>query len=707
MRRPAWWAVALAGALAVAAAVPTRAVAQDTLRVIRSLKFTGNKLIDKTTLSAAIGTTNSSWFARNAAVRWIGLGEKRYLDETEFRRDVLRLILLYRQSGFLEVKVDTLVLRDPKYAWITFKITEGPPVVVTSFTVTGLDSLPQPAKLTEDLPLRVGKPFNRFLFQASADSLLRRLRDLGYPSADVLRNFTVDKVARTAVASLDVLPGRFAVFGGVTVVGSGHVDSTLIREMLVAKPGDPYSQRDLAESQHNLARTELFRFASVTLDSATFQYNDSVAPLLVRVGEGRRYKANAGVGYATEDCFRVSAGWTDRNAFGTAHQFQLSARLSKIGVGEPLNWGLENSICSALKQDSIGSRLLNYTVTASMRQPKFVAPRTEATYSIFASRTSEFQIYMREEIGAAFQVVWLPKPSLPVSFAYRASFGRTFATAATYCAFFFACTAQDTAQLSQGQLGATLTGLARSVRTNSPVDPTRGRSVAGEITWSSPIIGSSSLQRFVRLVGDASWYRLLAPTVVLSWHLRAGALFAPTTSVGVGGTNFIPPEYRFYAGGPNDVRGYDVNGLGPLVYLVQGDSATPELIDSVNNGTKPVSYSPSGGNRLTIGNLELRVPSLIFPSRLRFAIFVDAGMLWQTGGTGASPALLRVTPGFGLRLMTPIGPLRLDLGYNGYPNQPGPLYLQKPDGSIFQIQQDFTKPTGTGWKLHFAIGQAF
>lgn len=704
--RPSWWAVALAGAFAAATA-SSPAAAQDTLRVIRSLKFTGNKSIDKTTLSAAIGTTNSSWFARSSAVRWIGLGEKRYLDETEFRRDVLRLILLYRQTGFLEVKVDTVVIRDPKYAWITFKITEGPPIVVTSFTVTGLDSLPKPAKFTEDLPLRIGKPFNRFLFQASADSILRRLRDIGYPSADVLRNFTVDKVARTAVVSLDVLPGRFAVFGGVTVAGAARVDSSLIRQMLVPKPGDPYAQSDLEESQHNLARTDLFRFAAVTLDSASFQYNDSVAPVLVRVGEGHRYKASGGVGYATEDCFRVSAGWTDRNAFGTAHQFRLAGSLSKIGVGEPLNWGLENSICSALKQDSIGSSLLNYTLTASMRQPRFVAPRTEATYSIFASRTSEFQIYLREEIGGAFQVVWLPRPSLPVSFTYRASFGRTFATAATYCAFFFACSPSDTAQLAQGQLGATLTGLIRSTRTNSLVDPTRGRTVAGEVTWSSPVIGASSLQRFLRLVGDVAWYRLLSPSVVLSWHLRGGILFAPTTPVGSGGTNFIPPEYRFYAGGPNDVRGYDVNGLGPLVYLVQADTVTPSLIDSVNNGTVPVSYSPTGGNSLGIGNVELRVPFPIFPSRLRFAIFVDAGMLWERGETDLSPALLRVTPGFGFRLNTPIGPLRLDLGYNGYPNQPGPLYQQKDDGSIVLIQSDFTKPTGTGWKLHFAIGQAF
>ena len=117
------------------------------------------------------------------------------------------------------------------------------------------------------------------------------------------------------------------------------MDSTLIREMLVAKPGDPYAQADLAESQHNLARTELFRFAAVTLDSASFQFNDSVAPILVRVGEGHRYKASGGVGYATEDCFRVSAGWTDRNAFGTAHQFQLAGTCPRSGSASPSTGG--------------------------------------------------------------------------------------------------------------------------------------------------------------------------------------------------------------------------------------------------------------------------------------------------------------------------------------------------------------------------------
>ena len=129
-------------------------VAQDSLRVIRGLDFEGNKNIDGATLSAAISTTNSSWFARTPPFKWVGLGEKREFDEIEFRRDVLRLILFYRQSGFLEVQVDTVVQRVKNNVMVKFLIKEGPPIVVTSVKVTGLDSVPGGRQIADELPLR-------------------------------------------------------------------------------------------------------------------------------------------------------------------------------------------------------------------------------------------------------------------------------------------------------------------------------------------------------------------------------------------------------------------------------------------------------------------------------------------------------------------------------------------------------------------------
>ena len=55
---------------------------------------------------------------------------------------MLRLEVLYKRSGYPDVEVDTLVRREPRDVYITFRITEGRPVLVASQAVTGLDSLP-------------------------------------------------------------------------------------------------------------------------------------------------------------------------------------------------------------------------------------------------------------------------------------------------------------------------------------------------------------------------------------------------------------------------------------------------------------------------------------------------------------------------------------------------------------------------------------
>jgi len=68
--------------------------AQERQLVVRQLEFNGNRAIPDEVLASAIATTNSSWFARNFLFRWLGLGAKRYFDEQEFRRDVVRLGVL-------------------------------------------------------------------------------------------------------------------------------------------------------------------------------------------------------------------------------------------------------------------------------------------------------------------------------------------------------------------------------------------------------------------------------------------------------------------------------------------------------------------------------------------------------------------------------------------------------------------------------------
>ena len=231
------------------------AAAQNGDRVIRKLDFEGNKAIADELLATAIATTNSSWFARTFLFRWLGLGEKRTFDEQEFRRDVVRLDVFYRRSGYPHVQIDTIVRRTPQNVYITFNIKEGEPTRVTDLTVTGIDTLPEKIRdeMLVDLPLRQGDPFNRYVMQVTADTITRRLRDRGYPTARIFSSFETNKDANTAKVAMDVEPGRTAVIGTVTVDGTTRIDPNLVRKLLVSRPGPPLlAGRAVSESTQSL-----------------------------------------------------------------------------------------------------------------------------------------------------------------------------------------------------------------------------------------------------------------------------------------------------------------------------------------------------------------------------------------------------------------------------------------------------------------------
>ena len=168
-----------------------------------------------------------------------------------------------------------------------------------------------------------------------------------------------------------------------------------------------------------------------------------------------------------------------------------------------------------------------------------------------------------------------------------------------------------------------------------------------------------------------AWYRPLSRDAVLSWRVRGGVIFSPTLDVATETGAFIPPEQRFYAGGPNDVRGFERNELGPVVYVVSKSHVDSVVGAGLAINPDSVRVAATGGNTLALANIEVRVPSPILRSRLRLAAFVDAGGVWQRNRP-TSPAVVRITPGVGLRIATPLGPARLDIAYNPYRLQAGP-----------------------------------
>ena len=381
--------------------------------MVRSLAFDGNHAIDDYTLSIAIGTTNSSWFARKWYVRWLGLGEKRYFDPIEFRRDVLRLTLFYRQSGFMEVKVDTLVRYSGRDVHLTFRITEGPPVVVRDAQGDrsrlraqgqgdrrGAAAQGRGPVQSFSLPVECG--LDR---QPAAQPRLPRAPKSFATTRWIVRPASRDVVARRGARAV----GGLRSASGST--GATNVDTTFIRQLLLHRNrASRFSQQDIFQSQRKLYQTELFRLATVTIDSAEYAGRQRRGAAGGAGVGGRSHRIRSSVGFATNDCFRGGAGWTSRNLFNTGRLFDLSARVSKVGVGRPFDFGLDNSLCKSLRERY--DRVLQGQL--QRHRPRCGSPGSSrrtitGTFSLFAERRCEFAIYRREEVGTSLALSGRPR----------------------------------------------------------------------------------------------------------------------------------------------------------------------------------------------------------------------------------------------------------------------------------------------------------
>jgi outer membrane protein assembly factor BamA len=683
--------------------------------VVRELSFSGNRAIDDAMLRMSIATSQSSTFARWPIIRWLGLGERKYFNEIEFRRDVLRILALYGRTGFREVRVDTLVRRTDGDVFVRFLIEEGEPVRVDSLKLSGADGIVDAERVVHNLPLRIGDPFNLLLLQASLDSLLTILRNAGYPFPEVFQSFDVDLERHAARVSWQAVPGAQAAFGEIRVIGTEEIDPGVVRRALSFKPGQPFSEEKMRRSRVDLYRMNLFNFVGIRqVDTVPPTTGDSLVPVQVRVTEASLRRIRLGGGYGTFDCFRTLGAWTVYDFLGGGRTLDLSAQFSKIGVGEPADLGLQDGrfgICRGL-QDEVPERLkLNYNLSATLREPFFLSRRTSAGITFAAERYTEYLAYLQEYVGAELSFTWRTPVEIPITLSYSLSRAKTEADPANFCTFLDVCRVEDTEVFGERKTRATF-GLGFTWdRSDSPTSASRGRRLTGEFRHASDNIGSDRSIQFTRGVMEFASFHRLARHSVVAWRVRVGVVGTPLD------TPYVPHEDRFYAGGPNSVRGYGQNELGPLVRVLTGVDSAGTQVDSI------IRRSATGGDRLLLASAELRVPLPGFADRVSGAVFVDAGQVIEHGRGGESLTNLKVTPGVGVRIATALGPMRLDIGFNPYDPPESPLYVYNAAGTELAPAQEDPACQGEDCpllryaprvesfvgrlRLHFSVGQAF
>jgi outer membrane protein insertion porin family/translocation and assembly module TamA len=648
------------------------------LEVMR-LEFEGNRAFSDAELGTRIVTTPSAWARRYLHLPFT---VKHCLDRAELPNDRARLIIFYRRRGYPKVTVDTVVKElAPGAVEVRFKINEGPPMILKSFVIRGLDSVPERARIVRDLPVREGGRFDRFAIDAAADTIRERLHNNGYPRAEVAPSFFVNDSALLAWDTLTVKTGPRTRIGAIKIevtplAGKDQqIPTRIVRRIMGLDSGQLFREYEVVDAQRALYQTEAYQHVSITPDSAS----DSLVTLYTRLAEAPMHSARVGAGYGTLDCLRLTGELTDYNFLSGARRLDLNARVSKIGIGRPLDGA--PGLCPAARKDVFSTRM-NYYAGATLRQPLFLGLRTVPTITLYTQRLSEYNAYLRTTaIGGVASVVWRGTTRTPVNLAYSMDLGRTEAQPALFCAVFNLCEEAERDRIQRTQQLAILSFAVTRDNSNNLLSPTRGSIIRLEARHSSPAILSNEDLQFNKLVGDGSRYIHAGRGNVLALRIRAGTVFGRSFG---STTGFIPPQERLYAGGPTTVRGFVQNELGSLIYIaptyqdsVVLDAAGQPITVLRDSSGATRRVVPVGGNSLLVGNLELRLRSPFLPQLLQFTLFTDAGEVWNRGsGTTLSGVKLKVTPGVQVTAFSPVGPVRVAVGYNPYQRPAGPLYYE-------------------------------
>jgi outer membrane protein insertion porin family len=697
------WALrSVAGALAItlsSAGGPLGTISAQDLacdpgdREVRWLEFDGNRAFSDRELALKIYTTPSDLARRATRI----LGTRRCLDSRALRTDVLRLQTFYRTKGYYDAKVDTVLAELGRSSvGVTFSIVEGEPVRIDSLVVAGLDSLDRDDRgaVLGAVGLRVGDVFDRERLENVVRAIRTQLWNRGYPRADVLRDYRRNQ--RSASLELTVLPGRRARLGPIRVdvdttealrAGEvGHrqqIPRPVVLRIAGLREGELYRERDLVAAQRNLYQTNAYRHVDVRIAADSLQpAGDTIIVVEIELREDLMRQIDAQVGWATLDCFRVLTQYTDKNFLRGARRLELTAQTSKLGYGYPV--GFARGLCRGNLRNDPFSDTLHYFMGGTLRQPAFLGTRFTPAFSLYRERRGEYLAYLRSTlIGGEASATRELRGGLPFRLAYTFEYGNTQAQPGMLCAVFNRCDSESRAAMEANLPLAVASAALARVRTDNPVSPSRGSSLRLELRTSSQVFGSASDLQFTKGTVDAAWYRPIRGAT-LAARLRLGAVLGTQLSFDDDVRFFVPPQERLYAGGATSVRGFQQNELGQLVYI-----AADPPVDTVVNGIPAYTLDsarrvlrrvPVGGNSLVVGNVDFRFRTPLFPDLLQFSIFADAGEVWNRGeGTRRFGfERLRWTPGVGLRVFSPVGPIQVNAAYNPYPFPAGPIYYDAP-----------------------------
>lgn len=651
-----------------------------------AIEFVGNHRFDEATLRERMTLQTVSFLQPHG----------RY-GQTLVDADLGAIRGLYRANGYPSVKVSSAIVAAPPTPGdlkLRVSLDEGPLVRVGALEIHGAHAVGE-AEIRGLLNTQVGQPYSDTTVADDRDAVLNDYLNRGFPAAQLESKASYADAAHTRVNVVyDITEGAQQFVRHVYVDGAEHAKPHIVQRAVVIHPGEPLSQEKMLTTQRNFY--DLGIFTEVQTATQNPDGDEHAKDVLFHLQEAKRWTFRYGGGLEVGSGLYVHSGTPQG---GTGASPRVTFDVTRI------NFRGRNQ--SLILKSHFGA--LEKRASLSFDQPRwFDWPDWRLTVTGLYDDAHDVTTFASDRLEGSVQLT--ERVSKSTQMMYRFSYRRVKA---------YAFSSYDPNLIPiysrPARVGMPAISYVHDTRDN-PLMSTKGIYATLDLGVASSVFGSQA--NFGRAMGQIASYHKFHRNWVLAHSLRLG-VESPYGSLrdqeaagdsSVSATSLlIPLPERYFVGGSNSHRGFAINQAGPR------DSA---------------SGAPLGGNAMIVNSFELRFPPTPLPwlgDNVSFVLFHDIGNAFATSNqmwknltrmnqrnSGSCRDLsasgtcdfnyMPSAVGTGVRYKTPIGPVRVDLGYNLNP----PMFpVKAPCSGISNCSKQPYADEGRHFNFYFSIGQTF
>lgn len=547
--------------------------------------------------------------------------------------DLETLRSYYMDRGYVQFKIDSsevLLSPDKKKVTILIHVTEGDQFTVSGYKLAGTFVEPK-EKLEKFVYFKPNEVFNRKKITNMTQAMSNTMANDGYVYAHVEPLPEVDAAKKQVFVTFLVSPGNRYYVHDINFHGNDKTQDQVLRRYMRQQEGAPYSLSKSKQSETNLNRTAYFK--TVKVDNTPVAGTDDQVDLDFTVTEAPSATMSVGLGYTNTLGFLINAAYSQPNFLGSGRS--VGANVSVASGEQSVSLSYFNPYYT---MDGVGRGFSayadhyntdqNFTDNASYAMNDYGAkmfysfPLSEednvsagigygATLLNVGNQASDAVINFMEDYSLKLplyrvnEVATDPTTGLPIDYPQHASIYNVNLTSAW------------------GHNGY-----------DRAIFPTRG--YAHSLSGSVALPGGGEKVSYYKLDYAGRVYQPLGKGFIVSVRGEVGY------GDGIFGTPYLPFYANFGAGGigvTGAVRGYEGFSIGPKTLNPDGSEST------------------IGGNTMTVGSLELIIPTPLTPDSFRVTAFLDGGNVYNWNG-GAPTATSTSDKGSS-------GPVRYSTGIQG------------------------------------------